>query len=1037
MSEDTTLWSLTADAEEALAAIDEVVGGLDELDATISSTAEAAPELDAIGESLAGMSESAGGLDSLLAGLAEAIQALTEQASAAAEALGNLGTTSDDAAGQLDAMAGSADAAAGSLDTLSASAEAAAASSNAASDAAAGWGESFGKMRMPLLLAGAAVVGLSAVAVHMAGDFQESMTQLVTGAGESASNLQTVSNGILAMSSQVGESTSQLSQGMYMIESAGYHGAAALNVLKDAAEGAKVGASDLGTVADAVTTVLNDYGAQGITAAAATNALIATVASGKTHMQDLASSLAQILPTASAASVHLTDVMGAMATMTAEGIPAAQAATYLRQTILALDSPSKLAVTTLADVGLTTQQVATTMQQSLPSAIGMITEAVGKKFPVGSAAYVKALKDIAGGSRTMQGLLDLSASHLAVFKQNVQNVTGVVKQGGNSIQGWALTQEDFNTKMGQAGATVQVAMMKIGAALMPVATALVQHLVPALQRFSTWASTHGPQIVQIVEVLAGAIGGGLATALTVATVAFVAANAPAVAIVAAVMALSAGVMILIQHWKQITDFFQSTTAPALAIKAALLGIAAAVLASLAPAIASFALALPGIIAGFIAWAASAATAAAATIAAAAPFILIGLAVAAVAFGILMLITHFKQVVAWLGHVKDAIGVFLGHVGAAIGSFFSGVGSAVQSGLARIRAFFQAGFAFIGNIVSTVIHGIVGLFKWLFDHNTYFHNLVKEIELDFKFIAKVATAIWNGIVGFLTGVWHFISGAAQAVWHDITVYIRMQLARAHAIIMAVWNGVTSFLGGIWRGIQNAASGAWNGLVGIVSSFVGKAGGAAKSVGDAILSPITNLGSALFNAGKELMQMLVNGIKNMAGAVANAAKGIAGGIMNFLGFHSPAKEGPGADADQWMPNLGKMLVSGLDAQVARIRAASQRMAGAMASGLAGAGSAGSVPLPAGAGGAFASGGGMGGGDSVTHSLLAQLLAEMRSSRAPQLGAAVTPATLGTVTQNFGGVTMNGVQDINTLYRLMTEMAGQAVENGQRGATVGLGI
>ena len=52
----------------------------------------------------------------------------------------------------------------------------------------------------------------------------------------------------------------------------------------------------------------------------AVNTLIATVANGKTHMEDLASSLSQVLPTASSAKVGLNDVMGAMATMTGEGV---------------------------------------------------------------------------------------------------------------------------------------------------------------------------------------------------------------------------------------------------------------------------------------------------------------------------------------------------------------------------------------------------------------------------------------------------------------------------------------------------------------------------------------------------------------------------------------------------------------------------------------------------------------------------------------------------------------------------------------------
>src|SRR5690242_9228048 len=88
------------------------------------------------------------------------------------------------------------------------------------------------------VIAGAALVALGAKAVQMAGNFQAGMTSLVTGAGESQKNIKMVSDGILAMAIQTGTSTKQLTDGMYMIESAGFHGAAGLQILKAAAEGA-------------------------------------------------------------------------------------------------------------------------------------------------------------------------------------------------------------------------------------------------------------------------------------------------------------------------------------------------------------------------------------------------------------------------------------------------------------------------------------------------------------------------------------------------------------------------------------------------------------------------------------------------------------------------------------------------------------------------------------------------------------------------------------------------------------------------------
>ncbi|HUY76437.1 MAG TPA: phage tail tape measure protein, partial [Ktedonobacterales bacterium] len=631
MGEVSTLWSLDADSSEASASLDELIGSLDALASSVTDAAATAADVDALGESFINAATSGSGLDDVSSSLAIS--------------LGNVSAS-------LGAVSGSADAAAGSLGDATAAEATAGDVAEATAAKTATLGESFAGWKMPLLIAGAAIVALGAVSVKMAGDFQSSMTQLVTGAGESASNLQMVSNGILAMAGQTGESTKQLAAGMYMIESAGYHGKAGLAVLLDAAEGAKVGAADLGTVADATTTILNDFGSKGVTASNAVNALIATVASGKTHMQDLAQSLSQILPTASAAGVGLTDVMGALATMTGEGVPAANAATYLRQTIIALDAPSKAATKAMTDVGLSSAAVASEMKKSLPGALAMITDAVGKKFPVGSAAYVQALKDISGGSKTMQGMLDLTGDHLATFKGNVAGVAGAVKHGGNSITGWGAVQGDFNQKMDRLGASLQVAAIKAGTMMLPA--------------LSSVAGVLANDLPGAINATMGAISAVIATG------------------------------------QRFAAFMQSNSLAAVGLKLTFVVLGGAILGFIASTI-------PPLIASFITWAATAGAAAIASLALAWPFIAVGAAIALVAVGIYELVTHWAQVSAFfenLGHiivgfaarVWGVITGFFGRVAGAIGGAIQGWIHTAQTNIARVQHVFQAGFAFLVNLV---------------------------------------------------------------------------------------------------------------------------------------------------------------------------------------------------------------------------------------------------------------------------------------------------------------------------------------------------
>src|SRR5258708_382840 len=348
-------------------------------------------------------------------------------------------------------------------------------------------GKHFGRLGAGMAAVTMSAIGAGVAVTNMAGSWESTTNTLVTGAGEQAKNLDLVRQGMLQLSDDTGTTAANLTSGMFMIESAGFHGAAGLDVLKAAAEGAKVGNADLGVISDSTTTIMTDFGLKSSQASIAVNDLVATVANGKTTMNALAGSLSQILPTASAAKIGLNDTMAAMATMTGEGVPAANAATYLRQTIMALVAPSKQTVTALKDVGLNSTDVANEMQKSLPGALAMITDAVGKKFPEGSAGYVEALKNISGGSKQMQGVLDLTGAHMATFQGNVKNISSAVQQGGNSITGWATVQGSFNQKMDQARAVVETLGIKLGTVLLPI-------VGQAVTAFTNLATGSGPVI---------------------------------------------------------------------------------------------------------------------------------------------------------------------------------------------------------------------------------------------------------------------------------------------------------------------------------------------------------------------------------------------------------------------------------------------------------------------------------------------------------------------------------------------------------------
>jgi SLT domain-containing protein/surface antigen len=193
--------------------------------------------------------------------------------------------------------------------------------------------------------------------VKQTGDFQAATSLLITSANETRANIDLVRKGLLDMAGAVGMSTAELAKGMLIVERASYHGADALTVLRAAAEGAKDENAQLDVVANAVTSALQDYHLKASDAAMVTTKLVGGVSVGKTTFQEFTSALHSVLPIASAAGIGLSDVIGALASMTVHGYSAQQAAENMGHAIQHLQTFTAPQAKELALLGLSARQL--------------------------------------------------------------------------------------------------------------------------------------------------------------------------------------------------------------------------------------------------------------------------------------------------------------------------------------------------------------------------------------------------------------------------------------------------------------------------------------------------------------------------------------------------------------------------------------------------------------------------------------------------------------------------------------------------------
>lgn len=366
-------------------------------------------------------------------------------------------------------------------------------------------GNAYGKgfsSKATSLISKASAVGLAvgvAAAVKSAADFQTQVNKLATSAGESQKNLAGVSKGILQVARDTGTATSELTAGAYQVESAGFHGASSLKLLKVAAEGAKSENADLGTVTDALTTVMNDFKLPVDKSANAMDGLISTVAHGKTTLELLSASMSRVLPTAAATGLSFGEVGGAMATLTGEGVSARLAATRLNSTILNLVSPNSLAAKSinvlslsaanlarynkaaadgnvkLQDKLLGTSHAADDVAEALThhglvAALQLVHDEALKAGPEGSAAFVDAMKHMLGGQNGLSVALELTGRHMATLKQNTDLVSEAYDKGGKKVDGYALVQDSLNFKLDKLKETVQTTGIAVGTELIPPLT---------------------------------------------------------------------------------------------------------------------------------------------------------------------------------------------------------------------------------------------------------------------------------------------------------------------------------------------------------------------------------------------------------------------------------------------------------------------------------------------------------------------------------------------------------------------------------------
>lgn len=188
---------------------------------------------------------------------------------------------------------------------------------------------------------GVAFAGVAGFASKLAMDFDAGMREVNTLVNLSEQELSDLNTSVLRLSQDLGVDAVQSSKALYEAISAGVPAENALTFLEIATKAAIGGVTDTATVVDGLSTVLNAFHLPASQAQLIADQMFTTVKLGKVTMDELAGTLSNVAGIAASVGVDFGSVAAAIATLTKQGIPAAQATTQLRQVMVEMIKPGK------------------------------------------------------------------------------------------------------------------------------------------------------------------------------------------------------------------------------------------------------------------------------------------------------------------------------------------------------------------------------------------------------------------------------------------------------------------------------------------------------------------------------------------------------------------------------------------------------------------------------------------------------------------------------------------------------------------------
>ena len=655
-----------------------------------------------------------------------------------------------------------------------------------------------------------------------ASDFQNGMAKMSTLFDTSKTSVSNLSKEFLTLSNKTGLSASELAEAGYQALSAGQSVDHVGKFVETAGNLAKAGFTSTTTAVDVLTTTMNAYGKSAGSADQIANKLVRTQNLGKTTVDELASAMGKVIPTASSMGININNLTSGYVSLTKQGIATAEATTYMNSMFNELGDSG----TTLG--GIIKKKTGMSFQDCMKHGMSLadVLQITKKYADENGIAY-----------NELWGSAEAGKAGLAILNGGVDEFNKTVKTMGSNTNDVGDALEKLETpseKAHKAINQIKNSGIELGTAFISALAPTLEKVCGAVEKATTWFSSLDEHTKTMI-----------ATAMGIGAV------ASPVLIIGGKIISGIGSMI---------SKLETATTTASSVSNSVSGMSG-VFGAITSPIGIAIIAITALIAIFIAlyntnedfrntvqsaWATIKET------------------ISSVIESVKELISAFIQLVkqAWDAWGQDIINV--------VTNAFNFISTFINSALKIIQAVIQTVTALIKGDWSGVWDGIKNIVSTVWD------AIKNLISVGIELIKSIIQLGLNVIKTIFIIIWNAIKGIVQAVWNDLKSVIETVLNAIESFISTALNAIKSVFSTIWNAIKSVVITVINAIKSVISSVFD----AIKSTITGILNSIKSVFSSVWNGIKSTVSSVINGIKSTISSGMNGAKSTVTGVLNGI-------------------------------------------------------------------------------------------------------------------------------------------------------------